>query len=105
MSERVVLDKAGRIVLPKPLRTRLGMEAGDLLLVEELEGSLRVRRERVIDGLVERDGLLFKPKNRKAGAIDPEMVNRLIDTMRDPIARAELERREAQRARRRKKRK
>jgi AbrB family looped-hinge helix DNA binding protein len=36
MTERLTIDKAGRIVLPKPLRDELQLQAGDTL---ELESS------------------------------------------------------------------
>lgn len=100
MSERVVIDRGGRIVIPKPLRERLGFEEGDLLLIEEQDGGLVVHAEQTEAGLIERDGLLFKPRDRKAGIIDPQEVNRLIDTMRDPEARNALEREEAKRSKR-----
>jgi AbrB family looped-hinge helix DNA binding protein len=34
MTSRISLDKAGRVVLPKPLRDKLRLEAGDDLLIE-----------------------------------------------------------------------
>jgi hypothetical protein len=49
---------------------------------------------------VERDGLLFKPRDRKAGTIDPEEINRLIKIMRDPEARNEFGRDAVRRAKR-----
>lgn len=98
MSERVVVDRGGRIVIPKPLRARLGFAEGDLVVLEERDGELVIRAEKTDAGLVERDGLLFKPRDRKAGIIDPEEIDRLLDIMRDPEARHELERKEARRA-------
>ena len=91
------------VSVPLRLRARLGLQEGDLLRIDEEDGALLVRQEKVVAGLVERDGLLFKPRDRKAGPIDIETINQLIDTMRDPVARAELERREESRAKRAKK--
>jgi AbrB family looped-hinge helix DNA binding protein len=42
MSERltILLQDEGMLILPPELRTRLGLKAGDLLDVSELEGSI-----------------------------------------------------------------
>lgn len=98
MNERVIIDKGGRIVIPKPLRERLGFEEGDLLVIEEQGGELVVRHEDEEGGLVRRGKRLFKPRDRKAGAIDTKEINRLIEIMRDPEARSALETQEAKKA-------
>jgi len=36
----------GQVVLPKEIRTRLGIEPGDEVLVDEVEGEIRIRRAR-----------------------------------------------------------
>ena len=43
MIERLTIDKAGRIVLPKPLRDELRLEAGDTLEVESLGEKITLR--------------------------------------------------------------
>jgi AbrB family looped-hinge helix DNA binding protein len=43
MNSKVALDKAGRIVLPKGLRDKLRLEAGDELLVEGGEENITLR--------------------------------------------------------------
>lgn len=44
MAEPVVIGKRGTLVIPAPLRKRLGFEEGTLVLIEEGEaGALRVR--------------------------------------------------------------
>jgi len=39
----IYLDKAGRVVLPKDLRDKLRLEAGDELLVEETDEQIVLR--------------------------------------------------------------
>ena len=43
MNDRLTIDKAGRIVLPKPLRDALRLEAGDTLEVESSGEGITLR--------------------------------------------------------------
>ena len=45
MNETIVLDKAGRIVLPKPIRDRLHLHAGAKLRVEVIGDRLELTQE------------------------------------------------------------
>lgn len=82
MGERVVIDKGGRIVIPKPMRERLGFKEGDLLMLEEQDGDLVVRHEEEEGGLVERDGRLFKPAVRGARKTTQEETEAMIEATR-----------------------
>lgn len=43
MTTRASLDKAGRIVLPKPVRDKLRLQPGDNLAVETADDSITLR--------------------------------------------------------------
>ena len=53
----VTIDKAGRVVVPKPVRDRLGLQAGTQLELSEVQ-----------------DGLLLKPIVREPSLIEIEGV-------------------------------
>jgi len=52
------LDKSGRVVLPKPLRQRLGLRVGATLEAKEAGNGLLLLPLRRQPALIERDGLL-----------------------------------------------
>jgi AbrB family looped-hinge helix DNA binding protein len=43
MITKVSIDKAGRVVLPKPLREKMRLEAGDDLLIEAHDDQITLR--------------------------------------------------------------
>lgn len=72
---RATMDKAGRLVLPKPLRDRVGLRPG---VVEVLADGAGIRIEPIAgDVLEERDGRLIVP--RSGAAIDDDTVRSLRD--------------------------
>lgn len=54
----VSIDNAGRIVLPKPIRERLGLEGGDELELEETAEGVVLRVAGREPALREKEGLL-----------------------------------------------
>ena len=69
------IDKAGRLVLPKALRDRVGLRPGEVNVFAEGAG---LRVEPIAgDVLEERDGFLVIPKT--GVPIDDEMVRALRD--------------------------
>jgi AbrB family looped-hinge helix DNA binding protein len=72
---KATIDKAGRLVLPKPLRDRIGLRAGPVdvfvdgagLRIEPMSG----------DDVEERDGRLVVPPS--GATIDDELVQALRD--------------------------
>jgi AbrB family looped-hinge helix DNA binding protein len=55
---KLTLDKSGRVVLPKPLRQRLGFRAGTTFEAMEASGGLLLRPVTQRPSLVERNGFL-----------------------------------------------
>lgn len=51
------IDKAGRIVVPKPFRERLGLREGMDLEIEESSGELILRPAVFKPGVIEKQGL------------------------------------------------
>lgn len=72
---RATIDKAGRLVLPKVLRDRLGLSAGEVDVVADGAG---LRIEPIAgDDVDEEDGRLVVPQS--GTAIDDELVRALRD--------------------------
>jgi AbrB family looped-hinge helix DNA binding protein len=72
---RATIDKAGRLVIPKPLRDHLGLRPGE---VEVTADGAALRVEPLVeDSLDERDGRLVIPSS--GAEIDDELVRSLRD--------------------------
>lgn len=82
MAERVVIDKGGRIVIPKALREALGLKEGDLVALAAEEGDLVIRPETEERGLVRRRGRLIKPAARGARVTTMDETLDAVDRLR-----------------------
>lgn len=72
---RTTIDKAGRLVLPKELRDRIGLRAGEVDVVVD-GAALRIEPV-ASEHLVDREGLLLVPAS--GATIDDETVRSLRD--------------------------
>ena len=78
-SMRTTVDRAGRLVIPRSLRNRVGLAAGGEVEVEIDGASIRI--EPVVSGVLsERDGLLFIPRTGRS--LDDKTVRGLVNEER-----------------------
>jgi AbrB family looped-hinge helix DNA binding protein len=57
MNTRLIIDKAGRVVIPKPLREELRLEAGDALEMESAGEQIMLRPVRGTGPLIKEHGV------------------------------------------------
>jgi AbrB family looped-hinge helix DNA binding protein len=84
MNTTVMVDSAGRVVLPKPVRDQLGLAPGDTLALESDGERVTLRPVRSISALRKENGVwVFRSeRNIQAGETD-----RLLDVVREERAR------------------
>jgi AbrB family looped-hinge helix DNA binding protein len=76
---KTTIDKAGRLVIPRPLRDRIGLAGGDTVEIELDGAGLRIRPV-AGNELREEGGLLVIPAI--GASIDDTLVRELIDADR-----------------------
>ncbi len=83
MARQVTIDKAGRIVVPKPVREELGLTPGDVLEIDVEGPTLKLRPLRASSPLHKEYGI-WVYRTDPAPAIDAEAV---LASMRDERSR------------------
>lgn len=80
---RTTIDSAGRVVIPKSIRERLGLRGGEAVDVEEREGRIELSRPRREVELVEGEhGLLVAAPGTEMPGLGPEEVRELLERSR-----------------------
>ncbi|SRR6266496_3184313 len=78
MNTTLTVDKAGRVVLPKPVRDELQLAAGDSLELESSEDRIVLRPVRGTAGLRKKQGIwVFRTGRRISAASVNEIIRRL----------------------------
>jgi AbrB family looped-hinge helix DNA binding protein len=91
VSTRLIIDKAGRVVIPKPLREELQLEAGDALEMETAGEQITLRPVRGTGPLTKEHGVwVFRTgQSLPASATDSMLQN--IRKQRDLANLGEVE--------------
>jgi AbrB family looped-hinge helix DNA binding protein len=79
----VTIDKAGRLVVPKEIRDRMGLRAGDELEIEEFNGRIEISKPRKERKLVEKNGLLTLEPDPSEPPITQEQVREQLERVRE----------------------
>ena len=78
MNSRLTLDKAGRIVIPKPLRDELHLEAGDALEMESSGERITLRPIRGTGPLTKEHGVwVFRTGQPLPASATDEMLQQI----------------------------
>jgi AbrB family looped-hinge helix DNA binding protein len=80
MSTKITIDSAGRVVIPKPFRKSLGLQAGDSLEIDATADEITLRPVREAATLIKEQGIwVYRPDV----TITNEDVSELLDQLRD----------------------
>jgi AbrB family looped-hinge helix DNA binding protein len=80
MNATLTVDKAGRVILPKPVRDKLQLHAGDSLEIESSNGEIVLRPVRGTAQMRLRDGIwVFRTGQPVSAASVNETIRRVRD--------------------------
>jgi len=88
MNTTLTVDKAGRVVLPKPVRDELQLAAGDLLELESSEDQIVLRPVRARVGMRKKQGIWVLDFDEPISAAATDRVLRDIRRERERAALA-----------------
>jgi len=78
MNMRLVIDKAGRVVIPKPLREELHLQPGDSLEIESSGEQITLRPVRGTGPLTKEHGVwVFRAGQPLPASVTDEMLQQL----------------------------
>lgn len=83
MNTTITVDKAGRVVLPKPVREELHLSAGDALTLESSEDGITLRPVRGNAGMRKKRGIWVLNIDEPISAADVDRTMREIRLERE----------------------
>lgn len=79
---KTTIDRAGRVVIPKALRARLGLGGGETLEIRERGGVIEIEPASTPMALEVREGVLVAVPDRELPKLTDEMVRETLERMR-----------------------
>jgi AbrB family looped-hinge helix DNA binding protein len=76
------IDSAGRVVIPKPLRVRLGLEQGRIVDIRERDGRIEIEPAPVAMSLARRAGGPVAVPAEELPALTDDLVRATIERIR-----------------------
>lgn len=76
------IDAAGRVVIPKPLRVRLGLERGRLVEIRERDGRIEIEAAPTPMALARRAGGRVAVPDRRLPPLTDDLVRATIEQAR-----------------------
>ncbi len=77
------IDAAGRVVIPKAIRDRLGLKSGTPLRIEAIDGRVEIEAVCTEPHLEWRNGLLVAVANHATPPLSPTDVEEALTGLRD----------------------
>jgi AbrB family looped-hinge helix DNA binding protein len=79
---RTTIDRAGRVVVPKPMREELGWRGGEEVEIALVDGHVEITPIATPVRLVRRDGLLVAVADREMPPLTQELVRETLEKVR-----------------------
>jgi AbrB family looped-hinge helix DNA binding protein len=79
---QTTIDAAGRVVIPKSLRDRLGLTGGQTVEIHERDGFLQIGPAPTPVRLEAKDGVLTAVPDRPLPVLDAETVRDTLENVR-----------------------
>ncbi len=76
------IDAAGRVVIPKDMRDRLGLQRGRLVDIRERDGHIEIEPSATPMSLIRRRGGLVAKPNDDLPPLTDELVRETLDRVR-----------------------
>lgn len=79
---KTTIDRAGRVVIPKPLRDELGLSGGTEIEIGLVDGRIEIEPVTSHVRLVRRQGRLVAASDREMPALRTDDVRTLLEKLR-----------------------